>query len=55
MTTLTEADVEQAALDWPASLGWQVAHALDTLSAKGDTLLPKLVSREIKVDGGFPD
>ena len=29
MTTLTEADVEQAALDWLASLGWQVARAAD--------------------------
>ena len=29
MTTLTEADVEQAALDWLATLGWQVAHGPD--------------------------
>ena len=29
MTTLTEADVEQAALDWLASVGWSVAHGLD--------------------------
>ena len=26
MTTTTEADVEQAALDWLSALGWQVAH-----------------------------
>ncbi len=26
MTTITEADVEQAALDWLSALGWQVAH-----------------------------
>ena len=26
MTTITEADVEAAALDWLSSLGWQVAH-----------------------------
>ena len=26
MTTLTEAVVEQAALNWLAGLGWQVAH-----------------------------
>ncbi len=26
MTTITEADVEQAALEWLASLGWQTAH-----------------------------
>ena len=25
MTTFTEADVEQAALDWLAILGWQIA------------------------------
>ena len=29
MTTLTEADVEQAALDWLIGLGWQVAHGSD--------------------------
>ncbi len=29
MTTITEADVEQAALDWLSSLGWQVAHGPD--------------------------
>ena len=29
MTTLTEADVEQAALDWLADLGWGVAHGPD--------------------------
>ena len=29
MTTLTEADVEQAALDWLSTLGWQVAHGPD--------------------------
>ena len=28
-TTLTEADVEQAALDWLSALGWQVAHGPD--------------------------
>ena len=28
MTTITEADVEQAALDWLAALGWQTAHGL---------------------------
>ena len=26
MTTITEADVEAAALDWLSGLGWQVAH-----------------------------
>ena len=29
MTTITEADVESAALDWLAALGWQVAHGPD--------------------------
>ena len=29
MTTITEADVEQAALDWLAGVGWSVAHGLD--------------------------
>ena len=38
MTTLTESDVEQVALEWLASVGWQVAHgpdiAPDTLGAQ---------------------
>ena len=29
MTTITEADVEQAAVDWLSALGWQVAHGPD--------------------------
>ena len=29
MTTLTEADVEDAALEWFAALGWQIAHGPD--------------------------
>lgn len=29
MTTLTESDVEQAALDWLEELGWRVAHGVD--------------------------
>ena len=29
MTTLSEADVEVAALDWLANLGWRVAHGPD--------------------------
>ena len=29
MTSITEADVEQAALDWLSALGWKVAHGLD--------------------------
>ena len=29
MTTITVAEVEQAALDWLSSLGWAVAYGLD--------------------------
>ena len=29
MTTITEADVESAALDWLSALGWRVAHGSD--------------------------
>ena len=29
MTTITEADVEQVALDWLSGLGWQVTHGPD--------------------------
>ena len=29
MTTITEAHVEQAALEWLADLGWRVAHGPD--------------------------
>ena len=29
MTTITEADVEQAALAWLSGLGWQTAHGPD--------------------------
>ncbi len=29
MTALTESDVEQVALDWLATVGWQVAHGPD--------------------------
>ena len=29
VTTLTEADVEDAALQWLAALGWQTAHGPD--------------------------
>ena len=40
MTTLTEADVESAALDWLSDFGWAVAHgpdiAPDTPNAERD-------------------
>ena len=29
MTTITEADAEQTALDWLSALGWQVARGPD--------------------------
>ena len=29
MTTITEAEVEQVALDWLSGLGWAVAHGPD--------------------------
>ena len=29
MTTLTESDVEQAALAWLKALGWSIAHRTD--------------------------
>ncbi len=32
MTTLTEADVEDAALEWLGDLGWQTAHGPDIAS-----------------------
>ena len=32
MTTITEAGVEQAALDWLSGLGWAVAHGPDKSS-----------------------
>ena len=55
MTILSEADVEQVALDWLAALGWQVAHGPDiapyTLGTRRDALLPKLVSGEMRVGG----
>ena len=40
MTSITKADVEQAALDWLSAPGWQVAHgptiAPDTANAERD-------------------
>ena len=34
MTTFTEADVEQAALDWLSGLGWDVAHGPDIVEER---------------------
>ena len=36
MTTLTEADVETAALDWLSALGWTVAHGADIAPGTSD-------------------
>ena len=36
MTTITEADVEQAALAWLSGLGWQMPHGPDILGAGRD-------------------
>ena len=62
MTTLTESNVESAAPEWLAAFGWQVAHGPAiapvtpvTPGAEPDRLPPKLVSAEIKVDGGLLD
>ena len=52
MTTLTEADVEEAALDWLAGLGWQTAHgpdiALDTPSAERDDCGEVVLERRLR-------
>ena len=55
MITITEADVEQAALDWLSTLGWQVTHDPDIASdtERGDfgtrCCLDWLVSGEVDV------
>ena len=51
MTTITEADVEQAALDWLSDLGWQVAHGPDIApdtpnSERGDYVQVVLEQRQ---------
>ena len=52
MTTLTEADVEQAALDWLGALGWQVAHgpdiAPDTPGAERDDYGQVVLERRLQ-------
>ena len=37
MTTITEADVEQAALGWLAGVGWQVKHGRDIAPDAADS------------------
>ena len=52
MTTLTEADVEQAALDWQAALGWQIGHgpdiAPDTPGAERDDYGQVVLKRRLR-------
>ena len=64
MTTITEADVEQAALDWLSGLGWQVAHgpdiAPDTPNAERDdygqvTLERRLRDALAALNPGLPE
>ena len=62
MTTINEADVESAALEWLAGIGWQTAHGPDIApgieGAERDALLAKLAlweTEEIEVYVGVPD
>ena len=52
MTTLTEADVEQAALEWLRDLGWQLAHgpdiAPDTPAAERDDYGQVVLERRLR-------
>ena len=52
MITFTEADVEQAALDWLAAIGWQVAHgpdvAPDTPGAERDDYGQIVLARRLR-------
>ena len=52
MTTLTEADVEQLALEWLEGLGWQVAHgpdiAPDTPNAERDDYGQVVLERRLR-------
>ena len=52
MTTLTEADIEQAVLDWLSGVGWQVAHgpdiAPDTSNAERDDYGQVVLQRRLR-------
>ena len=52
MTALTETDVEYAALEWLAGVGWQVAHgrdiAPDTPSAERDDYGQAILQRRLQ-------
>ena len=68
MTTLTEADVEHAALGWLAGLGWGVAHGPDFLlhprklkaqgsrmTNRGDDLRQRILSGRSDANVRFDD
>ena len=52
MTSITEADVERASLDWLSALGWQLAHgpdiAPDTSSAERDDYGQVVLERRLR-------
>ena len=48
MTTITEADVEEAALAWLAALGWRVAHGPDTPNAERDDYGQVVLKRRLQ-------
>ncbi len=48
MTTITEADVEEAALAWLRGLGWQVAHGPDTPNAERDDYVQVVLERRLR-------
>ena len=54
MTTLTEADVEQATLEWLAALGWQIAYgpdiAPDAPDAERDDYGQVILERRLRDD-----
>jgi len=47
-SAFTESIVEEAALAWLESLGWAVKVESHTLAALRDTLLPNLLSGELR-------
>jgi hypothetical protein len=54
MPSFTESTIEQAALDWLASLGYTLVYGGDighgnTLASLRDSLLPKLTRGEVRV------
>jgi type I restriction enzyme S subunit len=51
---LTESIVEDAVLAWLESLGWAVKVESRTLAALRNTLLPKLISGELRVNDAEP-